>query len=442
MSDAESKTITATTAGTGMRTFYTVWGGQLISVLGSTMSAFAVQIWIYTETGSVTRLAMVGLAFALPGILVAPFAGALVDRWDRRRVMFATDSVAGAAALAMALLYATDGLALWHVYLVVALISVGNAFQQPAWLASLPMLVPKARLGRANGMVQLNEGAALVLAPALAGALLQTVGLGAVLLFDFATFLVAMTTLALVRIPRPERDPDTVAPSVRREAREGWRFVRERPGLFGLLWIYAGVNFSLAFTNILLVPLVLSFASEGAAGAVLSVAGFGMLAGSLVTSVWSGPKKKVRATMLTIGAAGLWLVVASLRPSLLLVSVCVFALMAGIPVANAASQVLWQTKVPPAMQGRVFSIRRMIAQGIAPIAMLLSGPLADNVFEPLMAEDGRLANTVGALIGTGTGRGVALMFILAGLMTMALGALGLLAPRVRHLEDELPDYVG
>jgi MFS family permease len=431
-----------TPATTGLRTFFTVWGGQLVSGLGSTMSAFAVQFWVYRETGSVTNLAMIALAFSVPAVVIGPFAGALVDRWDRRLTMLAADVAAAIATLALALLYAADSLEIWHVFLAVAVIGVGGAFQQPAWLASIPLLVPKAHLGRANGLVQLNDGVGLVLAPALAGAVLVTAGLQAVLFIDVATFLVAMITLAMVRFPRPERHEATQAASLWGEAVLGWRFVRERPGMFGILWIFAGVNFSLAFTNVLLIPLVVAISSEGAAGGVLSAAGFGLLAGSVAVSAWGGPKRRVRGLMAAIVAGGTAVAVAGLRPSVLLVAVGSVALMTVVPVANTASQVLWQLKVPPAMQGRVFSIRRMISQGISPIAILLSGPLADNVFEPMLAEGGSLAGSVGAVIGTGPGRGVALMFVITGLMMVLLGMIGYAIPRIRNLETELPDHVG
>ena len=425
----------------GLRTFFTVWAGQLVSVTGSTMSAFAVQFWIYSETGSVTNLAMVSLAFSLPSVLVSPFAGALVDRWDRRRVMFASDTVAAVATLALAVLYATDSLELWHVFLAVAVIGLSNAFQEPAWLASIPLLVPKAHLGRANGLVQLNQGVSLVLAPALAGAVLVTAGLQAVLFIDVATFFVAMIALLIVRFPRPEGHATANTSSLRAEAAVGWRVVRERPGLFGLLWIYAGVNFSLAFANVLLIPLVVAFASEGAAGGVFSAAGIGLITGSVAVSAWGGPKRRVRGTMTAIAVGGAFVMLFGVRPSVLLVAVCSVGLMAIVPVANTSSQVLWQLKVPPAMQGRVFSIRRMISQGISPIAILASGPLADRVFEPLLAEGGALAGNIGSVIGVGPGRGVGFMFIVTGLMTVLLAAIGYLTPRIRNLETELPDYV-
>jgi hypothetical protein len=279
------------------------------------------------------------------------------------------------------------------------------------------------------------------MAPALAGVILVTLGLGAILLVDVATFLFAVGTLAIVRFPRPGGHAAASTGSMLGDAAAGWRFVRERGGLFGLLWVYAGVNFSLSFGNVLFIPLVIAFASESAAGGVLSAAGFGAVAGSVAVSAWGGPTRRVRGTMIAIVGAGLGVALVGVRPSLALVGASAFALMAMVPVANTASQVLWQLKVPPGMQGRVFAIRRMISQAISPIAILAAGPLADHVFEPLMAEGGALAGSVGAVIGVGPGRGVGLMFIVTGLLTAVLGVVGYLAPRVRNIETELPDYV-
>jgi hypothetical protein len=308
-------------------------------------------------------------------------------------------------------------------------------------MASIPLLVPKKHLGRANGLVQLNDGLSLVIAPALAGAILVTFGLGGILVTDAATFLVAVGTLMMIRIPRPKAHAETATGSVWGDAAAGWRYIKDRPGLFGLLWIYAAVNFALAFVNVLIIPLVLAFSNEAGVGGMFSAVGIGAIVGSVAVSAWGGPKKRVRGTMAAIAFAGLASALAGVAPSLLLIGVSGFLMMAVVPVANTASQVIWQTKVPPAVQGRVFAIRRMIASAISPIALIAAGPLADNVFEPLLAEDGALAGSIGAIIGTGPGRGVAFMFILSGLLVAIIAAVGYALPRIRNLESELPDHV-
>lgn len=424
-----------------MRAFFIVWIGQLVSVTGTSLAAFGLMVWVFQETGSVTSLALVTLAAAAPATIISPLAGALVDRWDRRVVMFLADGAAGAATMAIAALYFFGDLQVWHLYLLIGVGSVANSFQSPAWMASIPLLVPKQHLGRANGLVQLNDGLSLIIAPALAGVLIVTLGLGAVLVVDLATFLVGIGTLLLVRFPRPEAYEGAATGSIVGDAVAGWRYLTSRRGLFGLLWIYAGVNFALGFSNVLFIPLVVSFATAGAAGAVISTAGVGAVIGSIAVSAWGGPKRRVRGIMIVMALGGVALAAAGVRPSVPHIAVATFCLMAGMPIVNTASQVLWQLKVPPAFQGRVFAIRRMVSQAIMPIAILLAGPLADNVFEPAMAQGGALAGTVGQLIGVGPGRGIGLMYVVTGMLMMMLAVVGYLLPRIRNIETEIPDYV-
>lgn len=425
-----------------LRTFLTVWAGQLVSITGTTLTGFGLQVWVYLETGSVTRLAMVSLAFALPSVLLSPVAGALVDRWDRRLTMLGADLLAGITTLVLAALYFTGHLQIWHLYLLIGIGALGNAFQAPAWMAAIPLLVPKKHLGRANGLVQVNDAVGLVAAPAIAGAMLATVGLGAVLLADVATFVVAVATLVAVRFPATPRGEHAATGSLRADIAAGWHYLRQRGGLLWLLVIYAGVNFVLAFVDTLLIPLVVSFASEAAAGGILSAAGVGMLAGSLLMSAWGGPRRRrVAWIMGGIAVGGLCVIAAGLRASLPVIAAGSVLLMLGTPVVNTASQVIWQLKVAPEMQGRVFALRRMVSQAAFPLGIVLSGPLADGVFEPWLAPGGALAGSAGRVIGTGPGRGIAFMFILAGLGTILMAAAGWLHPRVRRLEEEIPDQI-
>ncbi|MDJ0952887.1 MAG: MFS transporter [Acidimicrobiia bacterium] len=426
---------------TSMRAFVVVWLGQLVSITGTTLTAFGLQFFIYTETGSVTRVAAIALSYALPAVALAPIAGSVVDRADRRVVMLASDLLAGSGTAALLWWVSAGTPPFWFICLAVAVGSSANAFQDPAWLASIPVLVPRAQLGRANGMVQLNLGVSVVVAPLLAGALLAAGGLRAVLIVDLVSFGVGVLTLAAVRFPPYDRDrsPDR---TVRSDSGFAWRYLRERPGLFWLLWIYAGVNFMMSMTNVLLIPLVLSFATATALGVILSISGVGAVVGSLIVSTYGEPKRLVRTIMLGIGVSGLLTALAGTRASLLIIGIPTVLVLLLNPIVNGASQVVWQTKVAEGAQGRVFSLRRMIGQAISPIAILLAGPLADGIFEPALASGGALAGSVGELIGTGTGRGIGFLYVLAGLAITALAVIGWLLPHVRNIERELPDLAG
>lgn len=434
-----------TAAEGGVGTFAIVAGGQFVSLLGSSLTAFALGIWVYQQTTSVTLLGLVILAATLPGILVSPLAGTVVDRTDRRLVMLSSDCAAAMATLLVAATILLAGrVQLWQIFLLAVVSSVANAFQEPAYSASVPLLVPKRHLGRASGFVQLSQGIARIMTPVLAGVMLVTVGLGTILLVDLSTFVVAVATLLIVRIPRPVpiEESGQGKGSLFREAAAGWHYLRSRHGLMALLVLFASVNFLVALVNVLYIPLVLSFASAAVLGTTLTIGGTGMLAGSVAVMGLGTPKRKVPAIMGLIFLGGVVIAMSGLRPSAVWIAANGFAMMFVLPVLQSTSQVLWQTKVALGMQGRVFALRRMLAQASLPAAYLAAGPLADRVFEPLMSEGGALAASAGQWIGVGPGRGIGLMFVVAGVAGCLMATAGYLYPRIRHLEEELPDMVG
>jgi len=427
----------------GMATFLMVWAGQVVSVLGSYLTGFALAVWIYQQTGSATFFALITLVTTLPGMLLLPLAGALVDRWDRRRAMILSDSGAGAATLALALLIWRGHLELWHVYVLMSIISTFSALRWPAFTAAITMMVPGRHLGRANGMTQLGDAAAQILAPLLAGALVMSIGRQGVVLIDFASYLFAVATLLAVRMPRPAATAEGAAAhgSLWREARSGWSFIRRRPGLLAVLMLLAVTNVGTGLVQVLLSPMVLSFASPAVLGRVLTVAGCGMLAGGLAMSVWGGPRRRVVGLLGFLLLQGVVLPFGGLRASAPLIAAGAFIYLFAVPILNGTSQALWQSKVAPDLQGRVFAVRRLVAWSTLPLAYVVAGPLADHVFEPLLAAGGPLAGSVGRLIGVGKGRGIALMFILIGFFIMLVVAIASRFPRLLRLESELPDVL-
>jgi len=425
----------------GMGTFLVIWFGQLVSTLGSGLTGFALGVWIYQETGSTTLFAFNLLAFAVPNLLVSPFAGALVDRYDRRRIMILSDTGAGLSTLVVAVLYFSGGLEVWHVYILTAVNSAFSAFQWPAYSAVTTLLVPKAQLGRAGGMVQIGEAISALASPAIAGVLFVTVGIQGVVMVDFATYLVAILTLLVVRVPRP---PATEAGaegkgSLLHEAAYGWRYITARKGLLGLLVIFAATNFLTSLWNPLLPPMILEMSSPAMLGYLGSVVGVGMLMGTLVMSAWGGPKRRIHGVLAFLMISGVFQMLLGVSPSLVLIAIAGFGAMFTMPIINGSSQAIWQTKVAPDVQGRVFAVRRMIAWSAMPLAYLVAGLLADRVFNPLLVEGGVLASTVGQVLGVGPARGTGLLFIISGLLSVLVAAGGYLYPRTHYLEDELPD---
>jgi MFS family permease len=407
------------------------------------LTSFAVGVWIYETTGSPTLFAITLVLIVLPRVVLSPVSGVIADRWDRRRVMILADTGAGLSSLFILAMLATQGLELWHVYVAAFLNAAFSTLQWPAYAAATSLMVPKKHLGRAGGMTQIGEAISQLAAPAIAGALYVGTGLRWILLIDIGTYVVALLTLSLVRFSRPEGlEPGKAAKlSVWREAIGGWTTIRKMPGLFWLLILFAAMNFLINITYALYNPLILGLTSADVLGYLNSVAGLGMLVGTILMSVWGGPKRRIYAIFAAEMVLGVATFLFGLRLSVLAMAINNFFFMLAMPITNGCSQAIWQTKVAPEIQGRVFATRRMIAYSIIPVAYAVAGPLAEQLFEPWMAPDGLLATSAGRLFGTGPGHGIALIFSVCGALYSGLVLIILAHPRIRRLELEIPDAV-
>jgi len=423
-----------------MTAFLILWLGQLVSGLGTGLTGFALGVWVYQRSGSVTQLALISVCNVLPAALMSPFAGALVDRWSRRWAMFASDTGAGASTLAIALLVAGGRAEVWAICAGVAIASLFRSLQWPAYSAATTQLVGKRHLGRANGLSQLALAVAQVGAPVLAGALLGSIGLRGVILVDVATYLFALSTLLAVRIPRAAASAEAAAGrgSLLREAAFGWTYLTRRPGLLGLLGLFAAANFIMGMLTVLIVPLVLSFASARTLGTVLSVASSGLFAGGLAMALWGGPQRRMRGIFAPLLLQGVALLAGGARQSVSLIASAACLYLLAFPIVNACSQAIWQAKVAPDVQGRVFAMRQAVALISLPIAQLAAGSLADRVFEPLLAAGGPLAGSLGRIVGSGPGRGIGLLFMVLGIANLLIAVAAWSSPRLRRLEDEVP----
>jgi len=425
-----------------MRTFFTIWAGQLVSVLGSGLSNFALGVYIYQLTGSATQFGLVLLAGALPAIFIAPFAGALVDRWDRRTVMILSDTGNGLITIGILALLLTGNLSIWQIYIIVALGSTLSTFQDPAYMAAITLIVPKEHYGRASGLMQMIGAITQIVTPLLAGLLIVTIQLEGILLIDIATYLVAMFTLFIVRIPKPpvSEEGQHSRGSLLKEAFFGLGYLKARAGLLGMLILFSFINFALGFFGALFTPMILSFTTPDVLGFISSAGGIGLLAGSILMSAWGGAKRKMHSLIGSMIAFGvvLSLLGVSANPWFIGAMQAMFFIL--LPIASGSSQAIWQAKIPPDLQGRVFSIRSVVSSAARPLALLSAGPLADFVFEPLMQEGGALAPILGPLIGVGPGRGIGLIYIIMGLFIVIANLIGYANPRIRLVEDEIPDF--
>jgi DHA3 family macrolide efflux protein-like MFS transporter len=420
----------------GLRDFFLIWFGQLTSGVGSRLSSFALGIWVLKTTGSTTQFALIFVSMAVPALLIAPFAGALVDRWDRRRTMLACDLISASAQMAMATMLMSGQLQVWHLYIGVGITALASAFHAPAYAASIPLLTTREQLTRVNGLVQTGYAVAQVAGPLLAGVLVSVISLHGVLIVDALTFIAAASALALAKVPRPA--PSEHPESLLKEAATGWRYVRERGGLLGLLMVFGTSNFLFAIASIIITPLVLSMSDPAGLGLQMAIGGSGLLLGGVIMTATGGFRRRIHGVLGFSLLAGLALAAHGLAPSFVLVTAAGFIFFLTLPAISASNDSVWQSKVPPNLQGRCFAIQRVLAEAAMPVGYILAGPLAEQVFEPLLAPGGALAGSVGALIGTGDGRGLALMFIVLGLGMSLVALLALSVPAIRRVDD-LPD---
>lgn len=428
----------------GVGGYAVIWGGQAVSEIGTRMTTFALVWWAWQRTGAATPLALLMFFASAPALLLSPFAGVVVDRFSRRTVLFVSDLGAALGTLAIVVLLTIGELEIWHVYAAQALTSAFQAFQMPAYQASATLMLPKRGYGRAAGFTSLVHSGATLIGPILAVPLIGPIGVAGVLAVDVGTFLVAASTLLLVRVPRPpDAAPPRRRPSIWSQAGFGFRYIFQRPGLLGLQASLSAMNLLLMLSFSLMAAMVLARTGgdEVAYGSVQAALGLGGVVGGVLLGLWGGPRRKVH------GVFGGMLLLGALGEALLGVGRSVSWWMAGAfvvtffsPIVSGSNQAIWQAKVPPGLQGRVFSARRVLAQVTAPLAMLVAGPLADRVLEPAMAPGGALVPLFGGLVGSGPGAGIAVLYVVCGVAGSLVGLVGYALRPLREVEERLPDF--
>jgi DHA3 family macrolide efflux protein-like MFS transporter len=401
-----------------MRPFFIIWTGQAFSLLGSQLVQFGIVWWLTKTTGSPTMLAMATLAALLPQILIGPFAGALVDRWNRRTVMIVADSGIALATLVLAILFWLKIAGVWYVYVLLLIRATGAAFHWPAMTASTTLMVPGKYLARIAGLNQTLSGVAAIFIPPLGALAIEVLSLQGVLLIDVATAIPAVVTLLFIAIPQPPRAvaPETAArkPSLWTNMREGWDFVWNWKALLMLAVIAIMINM-LGRAAASLSPLLVLQHFEGGPlelGWWQSAIGIGSVMGGVVLGVWGGFKRRVVTQNLALAVDGLAIVVIALCPkeAFLLAVVSVFFVAFLETMALGLGGAIFQTTVPPEMQGRVFSLLMSVTQALAPLGLLLAGPTAEAF-------------------------GVPFWWVLTGIIITVMGTSALFVPAIVHIED-------
>jgi DHA3 family macrolide efflux protein-like MFS transporter len=422
--------------------FLLIWFGQSVSLFTIAMTRFALAIWTFQNSHSIISYSLVIVCISLPGLILSPLAGSVVDRHDRKRIIVIVDCVFIAVSLVLGLLAATGRLELWHVYGVGAVASASLAFRLPAYLATTALLVPKEHLGRASGLTHLAISLAQIAAPVASAPLLISINLSGIFTLNAAGFAISAAIVGFIHFPSAAKAAETPEKN-RRNSIQDLRiilaYLRGWPGLMLFLVYCAVQSFVLMTVLVLFTPMVLSSHSQIELGTIMTVGGAGTLAGSFAMILYGAPKRVIMTVLwidilssASVAASGIVKQVPAL-------CITLFVTMFGCAVFQATTQAFWQRKTPLDLHGRLFAIESALTTGTTPLAALLGGFSADRVFEPSFMPGGFLAHYFGAWIGTGEGAGIRFMFASVGLLIAMFGAVALLCNKIRRIEETVPD---
>lgn len=407
-----------------MKKFMMIWIGELISSIGSGMTAFALSIYVYELTGSVSYVSLVTLLAYMPTILLSPVGGVLADRYDRRLLMIIGDLFSGLGLIYILWQIQIGNTGMMPILLGVTFNAVFVALLEPSYRATVTDLLTEEEYGKASGMVQIAGNAKYLISPALAGIILGVADIRVILLIDICTFIVTVSMVASVR--------KTVRKPIKRETqgvflemKEGLMFLARNKGIGSLVIIMAFVCFFMGFVQTLTGPMVLAVSDAKTVGFLESACAVGMLVGS----IWIGVAgiKKSYAVVLGIsgGFCGISMALAGISTNIMITGIGIFLFFLMLPFMNTCADVLVRVSIPNELQGRVWGMISLLTQIGTVVAYMICGILADYVFEPMFLDGGLLADSVGRLIGTGKGRGIGFLLILSGLgMTMVALTIG------------------
>jgi MFS transporter, DHA3 family, macrolide efflux protein len=427
-----------------MRTFMIIWLGQFISTIGSEMTGFAISIWAWEQTGQVTSLTLMYLVGILPGILIAPIAGMMVDRYSRKQLMIVGDAVAITTASAILILYLDNSLQIWHLYVAEMMRGTFYQFQELAYSASIAMLVPKQNYTRASSMEFFSLYGSEIITPTLAGFLYFSIGFPGIVLIDIVTFLLAIITIICVRIPQPatRQLPQFQRAALFSELQFGFRYMKAHPGLLALLIAVTLFNLPVDLSDAIYSPMILARTENNAVilGSLASAAGIGGVIGASLMSIRGSPLRRIQGILGGMIGAGLSKFIFGLSQTVWLWIPAQMCSSFSFPILGGSEQSIWLSKISPDLQGRVFATHQMVRKITLAIAFLVAGPLADYIFEPAMQPAGHLAPLFGGLLGTGKGAGIALLYVLCALCMLLVGIGGYAFPVLREVERSVPDH--
>lgn len=405
-----------------LKTYIFLWSTQSLSALGSGMTGYALVLWLYQNSGSALKTALLSVCSYAPYVIMSIFAGALSDKWNKKKTMLFCDLIAAMTTVLVLILIKTDALVLWHLYFINALNGLMNTVQQPASEVAATLLIPKEAYQKTSGLRSFSQSLNSILTPVIATALFSFAGIESVIAFDLITFAAAFVSLGLfIKIPESPKNDEAKEPLLV-SVRGGLVWLKNKPLILKLIMFLACINLVASIYDAALPAMLLSKSNGGEAvlGTVNAFVGTAMLVGSVAAAVMPAPKDRVRAicVMLLISmSTENFLLAFGNSP----VFWCVGAVLGWLPIPfmNANMDVIFRSEIPAEMQGRVYSCRNALQFFSIPVGLLTGGVLVDSVFEPLISAQPENGFWAG-VFGSAKGSGAAMLFAVIGVAGVAV----------------------
>lgn len=415
--------------------FLIVWIGQMVSSIGVGLTAFSLGVYAFEQTHTATSVSLITLFSFLPSILLRPVGGVLTDRYDRRAMMILGDLGSALGLLFILIVMLIGDIQLWQIYIGVTISSIFAGLQSPAYKASATDLLSEEEFSKGSGLVQLAESAKFLFSPIIAGFLLSITKIENILIINIFTFVVAILAVLVVKKNLQKVPKESENQNFLTDLKEGWNAISSTKGILLLVTIVSIITFYLGFLQTLIGPMILSFSDARTLGTFQSVSAIGMIISSLVIGIFSVSKKYSRMLVLGMVLAGVSFSLLGLTTNLYFIIGAGFIFLSALPFINTSADVLVRQNISNEKQGRVWGIIGILSQLGFVVAYSVAGFLADHVFNPLLNEGGLLAPSIGKIIGTGPGRGIGLLFIIAGVLVMILAGITSRIKSIKNLEN-------
>ena len=421
-----------------MKNFYKLWLGELISNIGSGMTAFALSVYVYEKTGSVSYISLITLLSFMPSIILSPIGGLLADRYDRRLLMIIGDLFSGLGLIYILWNIQAGEKSIVPIFLGITFSSIFTSLLEPSYRATLTDILDEENYAKASGLIQAAGSAKYLISPVIAGMILSVADIRVILLLDILTFITTCLMIFLVR-----KSINSEMKNYKKDSfkglLEGLFIIKKNRGVYSLVIIMFFVCFFMGFIQILIRPMILALSSVKTAGMMESLCAVGLLIGSLWIGIAGIKKNYSKILAVACFFCGIFMSMTGVNENLAIIGISTFLFFSTLPFMNSCADVLVRVSVPNELQGRVWGLISLITQMGTVTAYIISGVMADYIFEPMFNKNGILVENIGMIIGTGKGRGIGFMLILSGIGMLIMAIVIWKNGEIREVSEKCVD---